>query len=76
MDDTSMYTRLYPLVYLLIDNSNFIKDISRYLSEESNSQTELKENIPGSGQVAFGWGTIFSYTAPFCRNLLCHSETC
>ena len=42
MDDTSIYTRLYPLAYLLIDNFNFIKDISRNVSEESNRQTGLK----------------------------------
>ena len=47
-----MYTRLYPLVYLLIDNSNLIKDISHNVSEDSNSLTGWKENIPGSGQVA------------------------
>ena len=54
MDDTSIYTRLYLLADLLIDNFNFIKDISRNVSEESNSQTGLKENIPGSEQVALG----------------------
>ena len=37
-----------------IVDSNFIKDISHNVSEESNSQMGLKENIPGSERVALG----------------------